>query len=435
MKNYPRFEEVRRDLVATLYGLAHALDMQVRTGAGAALLNLPSTSSLISWPDYDDFSLVGVEVGDGLNTLYRYAFQGELESHSFIGNDPESDNLGRIQALIKIVYGNDILSGWVDEAKSVHNQIDKPCSGLFEMVRHAAARHSLDTKKTIELSDIALLANMNERSVRNALHAEGEAMLAATRGDDKVLVVEQAEALRWLSRRHAFRETKRIGNFGESPVPKSLSGSEIIPFIASRLGEHYSDGVGGFRYSNAGSMVGWPEERVRALVEGRFEDINPDDCPVIARMALVDTGWFTTQVMRARFPDAMKELGPSDSVVRVAPAISLLNEVDNTLDAVLTDAGLRNGYVDIESRYADRFFPADCFGSRGSEQLGVPIALHHSGRKSPYETDLRVKSQALVSPRKRFSAYFTTHNAKAGDVIRFKRTAERTYELTYLPKK
>jgi hypothetical protein len=62
------------------------------------------------------------------------------------------------------------------------------------------------------------------------------------------------------------------------------------------------------------------------------------------------------------------------------------------------------------------------------------VLLHHDGKGSPYDTNLRVKSAALVSPRKRFSAYFTAHASKAGDVIRIKKIGERAYELTYLPK-
>lgn len=432
MENKFTFAAVRRDLVSYLYGIAHALDKQVRAGAGAALLNLPPDSSLLLWPDFDDFDLSTIDVADGLDTVYRYAFYGELTATSLIVDDEESGNLGRISAMLEIVHGSSIVDAWHDEVRSEFIKDDEPCGGLYEMVQLASARLALDESKTITLREIALLAGIDERSVRNALHADGSMVLVATRNEDNELVVEQAEALRWLRRREkrGFKETVRIGHFGPASIPDSLAPGQIMPFIHKQIDSYF--GGSQFQYLNAGNMIGWPEERVRALVHGSLEDINPDDCKEIARMLLVDTSWFTAQVMQARFPHAMKELAPVTVSSRAAPTPSPMNEEAATLDVTLTAAGIRNGYLDIERRYASRFFPADCFGSRGGDQPGQPVLLHHDVKGSPYSSDLRVKSEALVSPRKRFSAYFTAHSVKAGDIVRFTRLSERSYQLSYL---
>ena len=135
--------------------------------------------------------------------------------------------------------------------------------------------------------------------------------------------------------------------------------------------------------------------------------------------------------MRARFPEAMKELAPP--MPQVGAGASLFNEQENTLDAVLTEAGIRNGYFDIERRYADRFFPADSFGTKGAERFGKDVLFHHDQKNTPYRTDVRIKSSALVSLRKRFSAYFKAHNAKPGDIMRIKRLGEREYRLIFQP--
>ena len=100
--------------------------------------------------------------------------------------------------------------------------------------------------------------------------------------------------------------------------------------------------------------------------------------------------------------------------------------------ATLTEAGIRSGYFDIEQRYARRIFPDDSFGGRGTDEIGVPVLLDIDGQ--PHETDIRVKSQALVSPRKRFTGYFKSHGAKPGDQVSITRIGAREFKLNFISK-
>lgn len=441
MDAQPTLQEVRSDLASHLYCLAWSLDLQIRDGAGAAMLGLEANTPMHLWPAVADYDLSKVDVAGGLETVYRYAFHGELKRLGSICDDIEDGNLGRIQALIKLIGESDVVSRNWDDVADAHDLAQ--CRGLAEMVTLASARYHLDSEARISLSDLALLAEMNERSVRNALHAEGESMLAAFRNEEGELVVEKAEALRWLRGRRNFKETVRMGSLERTP--EQLAADEIMPFLKDRLFKQYSsdhlrevlklsdEQIENHPYGCAASGQGLPEDEIRKLFNQPIDTLSPDDCPTIAQILYLDTAWLTTQVMRARFPEAMKELQP-EVQKRSTTTVSPFNEDEMTLDVVLTDAGIRNGYFDIERRYADRFFPADSFGSRGAEEKAKEIWLHHDCKGSPYPSDLRVKSETLVSPRKRFSAYFTAHSAKAGDVIRIKQTDERAYELIYLPR-
>lgn len=420
----PSFETTRNSAIAALYCLAYTIDLQIREGAGASILNLQPDLPWYEWPRYEDIDCDSIDVLAGLEAIYRYAIHGE--TRGWISEDIEEGNLGRLEALVEMVSNNLVDRNWGD-FEHVAGENDRG-ELLHQVVKLAKARHQLDSERYVELGNIALLAGMNERSVRNALHAKGDGHLIATRGAAGELVVEKLEALRWLRRGHGFIETRRIGSpMGE--LPEKLERDEIMPYLRERLRLIFPNQDR--MYEQAASNLGVTADHLRGLFCGDIEEFSPEHCPMIADILLVDTQWLTTQVMRARFPEAMKQIEPAHPAT-ASLQFSPFNEEAGTLDVVLTDAGIRNGYLDIESRYADRFFPADSFGGRGGDEKAAEIVLHHDQKKSPYMTDLRVKSKALVSPRKRFNGYFSAHAAKAGDVVRIKRLGERSYELIYI---
>jgi hypothetical protein len=417
------------------------MDIQIRKGSGAALLALELNLPMHDWPAYQEFDLSPIDGVGGLEKAYRYGAYGELEG--FISDDNEEGNLGRLGALYELVTSTHLIERNWDDIADIHGAHDH--GAAFHMIiERALARYQLDYGQYITLPQLALLGDVSERSVRNAIHATGESMLIATRDATNELVVEKMEALRWLGGRRNFDQTVRIGSWGKN-FPEKLEAAEIMPFLKQRLVELYSadhlkdlfeddersQALESMRYDNAGNACGRSGEHVRQLLGQSIEELSPEDCPLIAQILLIDKAWLTTQVMRARFPEAMKGLEPTRPPA-IEQAMSPFNETERSLDIILTAAGIRNGYFDIERRYADRLFPADSFGSRGGDGAAATVELHHDAKNSPYVTDLRAKSEALVSPRKRFSAYFTAHSAKPGDVLRIKRTGERSYELTYL---
>lgn len=99
------------------------------------------------------------------------------------------------------------------------------------------------------------------------------------------------------------------------------------------------------------------------------------------------------------------------------------------LDATLSDAAIRNGYLDLESRHS-RFFPEDAFGDRSGDRKGMSVTLEFDGKS--VETDIRMKSESTNSPRTRFYAWFKSLRAAPGDVIRMHRAGPRRYRLEHV---
>ena len=449
--------QVRNDLVAHIYALAFAQDQILRKDASALLLGVERDTAFSGWPCYEAFDLSRFKLGQELEALYRYAFAGELVGE--INDESEEGNLGWLIALQGLLATPSV-EHYLEEIRDQFDGAgdDQKARGLAELARRAAARCAVDHGDRLTLPQLALLADMEERSVRNALHAKGSGGLVAGRSPEGEIFVENAEANRWLEGRRGYRKTVRLGTadhpaYGD-PVPENLAPEDVVPFIRQRLAELYRENRTypdlpafdslralvdatpadpfGINRHVAASRLNWPRERLDRVLDVGLEALSPEDCPALSRAMYVDGRWLIAQVMRAKFPKAMSALAPATG----APAIqrSALDIQGQTLDAPLTAAGIRNGYVDLERRFADQLFPADAFGSRSGDQHGVSVELHHDQPHSPWISDLRVKSAALVSPRKRFSAYFSAHRAEPGDVVRFRRIGERSYQIEFLPK-
>ena len=102
------------------------------------------------------------------------------------------------------------------------------------------------------------------------------------------------------------------------------------------------------------------------------------------------------------------------------------------MEIILSEAMIKHGYLDIPG-HAKALFPKDCFGTRARGDTGKPVELRYGGRVE--QTDIRIKSEQTVSPRKRFNAWYQKElSARAGDRIRLTRVGDRAYELTHLPK-
>lgn len=160
----------------------------------------------------------------------------------------------------------------------------------------AKARLNLDSGEALTLDEIALLADMAEKSVRNALLATAEGHLVAHK--DRV---ENGEARRWLLLRRSFRPT-RFSDVGSHPgahPPTLNSVLDIENFVSSR-----------WRALNKGSAeviqeLGWSSARQDYLegIISNAQTIDPRDCGALAKSLLVDESWFTTQVLTNLYPD------------------------------------------------------------------------------------------------------------------------------------
>lgn len=437
---FPTLQQVRNDLVLHLYSFAYAQELVVRRDAPQRLLGV-SDDGLPSWPRYEEFDLGPFVFAQDLERIYQYAFYGQLTGP--IDDDAENGNLGRLGAFVDMTCAGDV-QPLLEELQGIFDgeEPHEKALGLQEMVRRARARYALGAYFELDLEDLALLANVSLRTVRNAQHASGASRLATKppmmAGKSAVVSVE--EAARWLRGRQHFQPTVWVGS--REGTPASLAPHEIQPFIRATLAQEYPalahsevlESIGlkqapadrfGIQRDTAANHLNLPPERLGEILEGDVRSITEEECDKLSIGLAVDREWLTTQIDRAKAQAADHRATP-------ALPISGLDLEALTLDVMLHEAGIRNGYLDIERRYADQFFPPDVYGARGEGEHGAPVELHHDQGGEPWRTDLRVKSKALVSPRRRFVGYFTSHKAKAGDVVRFKRLGERSYQLEFL---
>lgn len=429
------YKLVRRSFVANLYTHAYALDLYFpRADAGNALLGLPKDT--MYWPGLDEFDLAKIGLEDTLHEAHRYAYYGEICRRS-LSDDEEDDSLGRLKAILEMANGNSVES-YFQSIYRIHrsHDEDEDHNEIHQMMELAFARYAVDFGYGPTVKQLALLSDMDVQSVRNSLSQQGITLQG--KGDDGQRL-NRSQALAWLhGRRGGFRATRRVGSLGD--VPSELAAGEIMDFIRSRV--VVASGLGwlgnGLESSEfqqrareaLGKKVGWSLPQVDAMLTGTLEDIPPEDFPVIARMMELDDDWFGCQIARTGHQQGT---GRGDLATGQQKfAVAALDENKGTLTVELSDAGIRNGYIDFELLDAKRFFPTDSFGTKGSQKQGKEVQLSTDMDSTPYLTDIRIKSRTSASPRKRFTSFFKAHQAKAGDMVVFTRTGERDYHLTYL---
>jgi len=440
MHTLPTIAQVRRDLVAHLYGLSNILDSSVRPGAGAAMLGLSGSEKGRAFPRYDDFSLESFPLANGLESIYRYAAFGEVDTIFHMSLDPEDFGLGSLQLLKNIFLANPEVSFCLDVATRECDEPENPRGGFREMVSLAVARAHLDDDRPLSVSEVALLAGISERTVANAMAGAGENRLIANRNARDEVEISTADAKAWLQGRRAYVKSVWVRSIGE--LPELCSAADLSSFLSARIVQEVSDErldtdvlastgevrhLPGQRLLHMCRALGWPEVKAKTWLEGRVDNLNPDDANGIARLMLVDARWLRKQVLKWQSKEGLPREAEDGSKREAAPWAGSADHTE--LETVLTDAGIRHGYFDLEQRYARRFFPEDAFGGRSSEELGKPVRLHFGGQTC--ETDIRVKSQAQVSPRRRFTSYFKAQQAKPGDRLRVTRLGDREYQISF----
>jgi hypothetical protein len=393
----------------------------VSNNPGHRVLGIESDQPLICAVSPAELDVSRYRIGRILPFLYNYAYQGRRTEGAidWVEWNSEADDRYVFGAFVEMTDINNIVC--------LSAEFDYDQTGyLTRMLKLADARHCIDFGDDLSIEDVALLADMSERSVRNALRGEGESRLASADGEH----VSAEEALRWLrSRRGVFMETSVTSLDGES-LPSALSYAEIPPFISLRLAKLYPPQDSDtddhcLPTEKAAKVLGWPVNRLLSTTQDAA-NVRPQDCSALAKVMCVDSAWFTEQVMCALFPKQMaliayrKEFDEPDT--DVVPAF---------IDVSLTANGIKHGYLDIPATFSF-FFPMDSFGGRGKDERGAEVELRYRGQSRM--TDIRVKSSITISPRVRFFSYFSMLGAKPGDTLRISQIDDRTFDLIHLPK-
>ncbi|MEP6879238.1 MAG: hypothetical protein ABI865_10355 [Nitrosospira sp.] len=414
----PALEQLQEAMGARILSLGAFLNISLGdtegNSPGNRALGLDTNKYGAPWEtELGDINVNKYRVGRMLPFLYDYAYHGKRGADGTLSWDDwdgDYDDREVFGYFLDLTEGDGVFM--IDASLS-----DIMATAQFrDMLSRADARQLLDSGEQLTISDIALLASMNEKSVSNALYAEGENCLASRDGEH----VENSEALRWLlSRRGGFKETT-ITSFSADSQPDSLTYAEISPFIQDRLKHLYpDDDEDPCLHGKAAKALGWPLERVYEVTQ-EVGNIRPQDCEALAKALRIEVGWFTEQVMCALFPKQMAQI-----MFRREFEVESSDE-SPFIEVLLKEKGIGNGYLDIPADQSG-FFPEDCFGGRGSKDKGKELELRYGGTSRM--TDIRRKSSITISPRIRFVSYFNTIGAQPGDVMRIARVADRIYEL------
>ena len=385
---------------------------------GHRALGIEGNDEIIYSVSPEELDTCKYRIGRILPFLYDYAYNARMAEGAIDWSE------WNIEADERYMFGAFVEMTDVENVQCISAEYGYATRGLLpRMLALADARHNLDAGEDLSLHEIALLADMNERSVRNALRIEGENGLHSEDGEK----VSAHEALRWLrGRRAGFKETT-ITVFDSESLPEALTAAELPVFINHRLARLYpphdtdTDDCC-LPVEKAARVIGWPASRVMAVTHDA-NNIRPHDCTDLAKALRVDPAWFTEQVMCALFPKQMalityrKQIGDFEA-----------DETHSFIEVPLTENGIKHGYLDIPASLSE-FFPADCFGGRGRDERGAEIEIRYGGKSR--RTDMRIKSSITISPRARFVSYFSSVGAKADDIIRIGKIDERTFELTH----
>ncbi len=141
--------------------------------------------------------------------------------------------------------------------------------GLCKTVAAASlARFKLDDGDALSSHEIALLANVTDGAVRNALANKSESGLRAISGSKNPIMIENAEALRWL-----------LGRRGFMPTPESISDDRFLEERIQhvRTAEELGQILARLSWPRFGSpekapeKLEWPSNRFEAWLNGSQE--------------------------------------------------------------------------------------------------------------------------------------------------------------------
>lgn len=373
-------------------------------------------------------------IGKMLPVWVRYAYEGILSAgydEEDVG-DPADGPLERLRDMLYLLRADDpYFEMCLDAAQA---PADVVRGGLRDLVDRVSARSALDSGAAMGVEELALLAGMNERSVRNAMGSGGD-LKAGSDGR-----VDNEEARRWLQGRRGFTPTQQR-RFPQDKLeqPEALDAEEIPPFVKLRLqtlwtplDEQDHDWMAATGYPPyivvASRECALSMDRLYAATRLPME-IRPQDCEELAKVLRVDRVWLTHQVMAGLFPDQVDMLLNPRAWTSVQEAAAA-SDTAAVVTVTLTDKMLAHGYIDLPMS-AKSLFPDDCFGSRKEGDEGAQVVLVYGSHRA--DSDIRIKSAKTISPRRRFTAWLNTElGARPGDRIRFEKTGEREFTLSHL---
>lgn len=435
-KSLPTVPELERELAIYFAAVGLLMDDCYMPGSSARMLGVKATDGEYKLAPKVDVR--ATQIGRMLPLWAKYAYEGIVSAgYEQGGFDVTDGPLERLRDMLNLLQHED---PYFQECLTAAQTfpLEVPLGGLSDLVDRVMARSSLDSSGSLSLEELALLANMNERSVRNAVTAIGDGHLQV--GLDGRIHNEVAS--RWLHGRRGFVATQnRQMPLALNEVPDLLDEVEIPPYVRHRLKAIWTPVAASAPEPKWANTMGYPGWIVAAAQEcglsiDRLDaatrlplDIKPLDGDKVAQAIQVDRVWFNQQLMTALFPD------PVDMLVnpfawRADTSDSHASESVGAVTVTLTDKMLAHGYIDLPMS-AKTMFPEDSFKSHKEGDEGGQVELVYGNHKA--QSDIRIKSSKTISPRRRFNSWLNTElGARPGDRIRVEKVAERQFKLVHI---
>ncbi|MEK8028795.1 hypothetical protein [Pseudaquabacterium rugosum] len=235
-------------------------------------------------PDHEDKSYFQCSAAwKTLSEAFDYAVNGILPSHA------DADAI--------VINGNEVLLLATSEDF-------KPAEVWDDIIAMGDGRFAIDTGESISVRKLALLANVDVRTVKNAISA-GE--LASFKRDDpfeKDLFIDNASARRWLQGRRGYKPTV-YPDQDQLSLDDLTTPAQFGAFLAeqrSRLGQNFSASGEG---THLHSML--TNQALQKLEAGVFS-LPLDAVFPIADLYLIDRKKLIQCVMRVFFAEELSAL-------------------------------------------------------------------------------------------------------------------------------
>lgn len=323
-------EVVRLELAGRILADLLRLSAVLGPGAGHRALGLATpaipgrvelTFDAPAWRlSLDDIDIDQLSIGQVVMAMYDYAYE-----QRYLAGQPFYQFKAELEIVEDFVVHLDSELFWLFIRDRVHmwHAGDANWEALPNLYAATSARLDLDMGESLSLKDLAILADMSERSVRNALSASGDAQLRTTRIGGSEWV-DNDEARRWLAMRRGFVPTRLehiSGEIGEHPDALT-SLYDLGNFI------HHRWTALGKTPAMVHRELEWSETRFDYLngLTGTPQHIDPRDCADLARSLQVSEAWFTTQVMRNLYPQQVTMLLRHETQQELTPRLNVAKD-------------------------------------------------------------------------------------------------------------
>ncbi len=225
----PNLTSLQSELAGLFAGIAVLFDDCYIASSGQRMLGIPDSGMV---GDYIDHVDVAARIGKMLPVWAQYAYDGVVTA-GYDGRDfdiHDDGPLERLRDMLGLLRTND---GYFEDClcRAGVPKADQAKGGLAELVDRIEARATLDEGNSLTLAQLAVLAEMNERSVRNALNTEGESRLQLQPDGE----VSNEEARRWLAgRRFQAHAAPRLAAQADADAGLAAAG-RFPSFVRSRM--------------------------------------------------------------------------------------------------------------------------------------------------------------------------------------------------------